>query len=103
MVAGAGLCTFAVAAHGMQPAEAEAASHAPKSNGGAHSFDADYDIYPEELGSGAFGTVYRGTHKKSGRVVAVKKIRRRGASSDDAVRREVEMHQVLLPDFASRS
>ena len=74
----------------MQSAEAEAASRTPDS--AARPFDADYDIGPE-LGSGAFGTVYKGTHKKSGRVVAVKVIKRRDAGSDDAVRREVEMLQ----------
>ena len=64
---------------------------APESKPGPPAFDDEYDMGPE-LGSGAFGIVHKAKHKRTGRLVAVKIIRRRPAS-EDSVRHEVTILQ----------
>ena len=66
-------------------------AEAEQAAGERRAFESDY-IMGEELGAGAFGTVFKATHKKTGKVYAVKVMRRR-RSTEEIVRREVAMLQ----------
>src|SRR5688500_8243353 len=53
-----------------------------------------YQLDPEPLGSGGFAIVYRGTHRLTGMVAAVKKPRRDHVSRE-RFRREIEVQTTL--------
>eukprot|EP00187_Rhodella_violacea_P014060 CAMPEP_0184711642 /NCGR_PEP_ID=MMETSP0314-20130426/2288_1 /TAXON_ID=38298 /ORGANISM="Rhodella maculata, Strain CCMP 736" /LENGTH=584 /DNA_ID=CAMNT_0027173843 /DNA_START=56 /DNA_END=1807 /DNA_ORIENTATION=- len=55
-----------------------------------------YYTFSRELGSGAFGTVFKGAHKKTGEVVAIKKMRRSEFSAQ-------ELQQIVREIYISTS
>ena len=53
----------------------------------------NYDVEKKPLGKGGYGTVFKGTNKKTGEPRAIKKLSREGIEEDDLVRflREIEL------------